>query len=143
MGLLADRIAGGAPLRTSWPHETPLTLTERMDAQAALVRLGYNPGEPDGVVGVATRAALRAWQKTTRVPADGYLSPEHAAEIAKEEARIAGYVLTPFGRRCWIPGIADRNPARRGACGPRHRPLADDPLATHGCHGVCASSQKK
>ena len=34
-------------------------------------------------------------------------------EKTKEEARIAGYVLTPFGRRCWIPGIADRNPARR------------------------------
>jgi DNA polymerase-1 len=32
----------------------------------------------------------------------------------REEARIAGYVLTPFGRRCWIPGIADKNPARRG-----------------------------
>ena len=35
-------------------------------------------------------------------------------ERTKEEARIAGFVLTPFGRRCWIPGIADRNPARRG-----------------------------
>jgi DNA polymerase-1 len=35
-------------------------------------------------------------------------------ERTKEEARIRGYVLTPFGRRCWIPGIADRNPARRG-----------------------------
>ncbi len=34
-------------------------------------------------------------------------------EAAREEARIAGYVLTPFGERCWIPGIADRNPARR------------------------------
>ena len=33
---------------------------------------------------------------------------------AREEARIAGYVLTPFGRRCWIAGIGDKNPARRG-----------------------------
>jgi DNA polymerase-1 len=32
----------------------------------------------------------------------------------REEARINGFVLTPFGRRCWIPGIADRNPAARG-----------------------------
>jgi DNA polymerase-1 len=34
-------------------------------------------------------------------------------ERTKEEARIHGYVTTPFGRRCWIGGIADRNPARR------------------------------
>jgi DNA polymerase I len=35
-------------------------------------------------------------------------------ERTKEEARIHGFVLSPFGRRCWIPGIADKNPARRG-----------------------------
>ena len=34
-------------------------------------------------------------------------------ERTKEEARIHGYVLTPFGRRCYIPGIADRNMAKR------------------------------
>jgi DNA polymerase-1 len=34
-------------------------------------------------------------------------------ERTKEEARRAGFVLTPFGRRCWIPGIADKNAARR------------------------------
>ncbi len=32
----------------------------------------------------------------------------------RDEARAHGYVLTPFGRRCWIQGIADKNPARRG-----------------------------
>jgi len=35
-------------------------------------------------------------------------------ERTKEEARINGFVVTPFGRRCWVPGIADKNPARRG-----------------------------
>ncbi len=35
-------------------------------------------------------------------------------EATREFARMHGYVLTPFGRRCWVPGIADRNPARRG-----------------------------
>ncbi len=34
-------------------------------------------------------------------------------ERTKEEARIHGYVTTPFGRRCWIPGIADRNMTKR------------------------------
>jgi len=32
---------------------------------------------------------------------------------AKEEARKAGFVLTPFGRRCWIKGIAEKNAAMR------------------------------
>ena len=31
----------------------------------------------------------------------------------KLEARRQGYVLTPFGRRCWVPGIAEKLPARR------------------------------
>jgi DNA polymerase-1 len=34
-------------------------------------------------------------------------------ERMKEEARIRGYVVSPFGRRCWVPGIVDKNPARR------------------------------
>ena len=34
-------------------------------------------------------------------------------ERTKEEARIHGFVLTPFGRRLYIPGIADKNMARR------------------------------
>ena len=34
-------------------------------------------------------------------------------ERTKEEARIHGYVLTPFGRRCFVPGIADKGAQRR------------------------------
>ena len=31
----------------------------------------------------------------------------------KADAKALGYVTTPFGRRCWVPGIADKNGARR------------------------------
>jgi DNA polymerase-1 len=34
-------------------------------------------------------------------------------EQAKRIAKDKGYVTTPFGRRCWISGIADKMPARR------------------------------
>jgi DNA polymerase-1 len=34
-------------------------------------------------------------------------------ETTKEQARINGYVLTPFGRRCWVPRIKDKIPSLR------------------------------
>jgi DNA polymerase-1 len=34
-------------------------------------------------------------------------------ERVRDEAREHGFVLTPFGRRVWIAGIADKNAARR------------------------------
>ena len=34
-------------------------------------------------------------------------------EETKRQARENGYVVSPFGRRCWVPGIADKNSARR------------------------------
>ncbi len=33
---------------------------------------------------------------------------------AKEEAKAKGFVRTPFGRKCFAPGINDKNPNRRG-----------------------------
>ena len=76
VGLLADAFAGAPPLRTPWPRETTLSLNDRLAAQTALASLGYNPGNADGVIGLATRQALRAWQKAQGLPADGYLTPE-------------------------------------------------------------------
>ncbi|TAL01755.1 MAG: DNA polymerase I, partial [Rhodospirillaceae bacterium] len=35
-------------------------------------------------------------------------------ERTKAEAKKNGYVMTLFGRRCWTPGIGDKNPAMRG-----------------------------
>lgn len=74
VGLLADRIAGRPQLARAWPVDQPLTLADRIAAQTSLNRLGFDSGEPDGVMGVKTRAAARAWQKSRALPADGYLT---------------------------------------------------------------------
>lgn len=87
IGLLADRFAGGGALVTPWPTETPLALADRMAAQIALARVGFNPGPADGVIGAGTRKALRAWQQSQQLPADGYLSNDMVARL-KAQAGI-------------------------------------------------------
>ena len=89
IGLLADRFAGGAPLVRAWPVETPLAISDRIGAQTALARLGFDPGAPDGVVGVNTRTALRAWQKARGLVADGYLSMDMVRRLNVEAGALA------------------------------------------------------
>lgn len=74
VGALAEAFSGGGALVRPWPYEVPLSLADRKAAQSALAQLGFDPGAPDGVIGVNTRVALRAWQQSRRLPADGYLS---------------------------------------------------------------------
>jgi membrane-bound lytic murein transglycosylase B len=88
VGMLADRFAGSAQLTRAWPAETPLSLVDRMTAQRALAALGFDPGTPDGVVGMNTRTALRAWQKARGLTADGYLSAEMVRRL-KAEAGVS------------------------------------------------------
>lgn len=88
IGLLADRFGGGAPPVTPWPVETPLSMSDRMAAQIALARVGFSPGPADGVIGAGTRKALRAWQQSQQLPADGYLSNDMVARL-KAQAGIS------------------------------------------------------
>jgi hypothetical protein len=92
VGLLADGFAGAPPLARPWPHETPLSLDQRLAAQSALTSLGFNPGQADGVIGLGTRQALRAWQKTQGLPADGYLSVDMVTRL---KAAASPQTLTP------------------------------------------------
>lgn len=94
VGLLADRIGGAGPLVTPWPHEEPLSLADRTAAQTALVKLGYDPGGMDGMIGAKTRAALRAWQRARGLPADGYLSLDL---IRRLQAEAQGSAPPPGG----------------------------------------------
>ena len=89
VGLLADRIAGAPPLTAAWPVEQPMTTQDRIGAQQALIALGLNPGQPDGVIGINTRAAVRAWQTSRGLPADGYLTVELSHRLQSEAASVA------------------------------------------------------
>ena len=81
VGLLADQIAGLPGPARPWPEETPLSLSDRTGAQTALKSQGYDVGEVDGVMGLKSRQALRAWQKSRGLVADGYLSPDMIARL--------------------------------------------------------------
>jgi DNA polymerase I len=70
-----------------------------MSAFGLAARLGIGPGEARGII-------------------DAYFAqyPGIRAEMErlKDEARINGYVLSPFGRRLWIADIKSKDPVRRG-----------------------------
>jgi membrane-bound lytic murein transglycosylase B len=75
IGHLADRLRGGGPFVQDWPrYERVLSRTERLELQQLLARHGYDVGEPDGLLGLRTRTAIRDFQaKNGRIP-DGFAS---------------------------------------------------------------------
>jgi membrane-bound lytic murein transglycosylase B len=73
VALLADRMAGGDPVKHSWPREErALSRNERISFQADLNKAGFDCGTPDGVLGRKTRSALRQYQMAHHMPADGF-----------------------------------------------------------------------
>ncbi|MCX8134057.1 MAG: DNA polymerase I [Roseococcus sp.] len=71
-----------------------------MSAYGLAARLGIPPAEG--------RAIIEAYFAQ-------YPGIRAEMERVKEEARVNGYVLSPFGRRLWIPDIAAKDPVRRAA----------------------------
>jgi membrane-bound lytic murein transglycosylase B len=77
VGVLAQRIAGGPGVQAAWPRELqPLTRGQVQAMQAALNQRGFTSGNPDGLMGPATRQALRQYQRSVEQPADGYPTVE-------------------------------------------------------------------
>jgi membrane-bound lytic murein transglycosylase B len=73
VGHLSDRIAGGGPLAYQRPaEEVPISRYDVVEIQSMLTTLGFESGEPDGLVGEKTRRAIRMFQKSIALPADGY-----------------------------------------------------------------------
>jgi len=77
IGHLADRLRGAGPILQPWPREErALTAQERFELQQRLATHGFNPGDPDGLLGAKTRAAIRDFQVQAGLIPDGYASTE-------------------------------------------------------------------
>ncbi|HEY5347359.1 MAG TPA: peptidoglycan-binding protein, partial [Rhizomicrobium sp.] len=77
VALLADQARGAPPVIAAWPRgEAVLSREQRFDFQNLLNTLGFDPGAIDGVLGHKTRAALRLYQKSRGLPADGWATLE-------------------------------------------------------------------
>lgn len=74
---LADRIAGREAQAAAWPEgDRMLARAEREELQRLLSAAGQDVGAVDGIIGIRTRAAIRAVQKVLGLPADGHPNGE-------------------------------------------------------------------
>ena len=72
---LGERIAGAGPMALSWPtDDKPLGRTQKKTLQTNLTRLGFDTNGIDGKLGPDSRKAIRAFQRSRGLPADGYAS---------------------------------------------------------------------
>ncbi|WP_291854375.1 lytic murein transglycosylase [Bradyrhizobium sp.] len=77
IGHFADRLRGDPPLVQPWPRqERVLSRAERLELQQLLAQRGLYKAAPDGQFGGQTREALRGFQASIGVPADGFASYE-------------------------------------------------------------------
>jgi membrane-bound lytic murein transglycosylase B len=84
VGHLSDRIAGGPPIRASWPRGyDPLSFDERKEMQRRLQRKGYAVEKIDGIVGPNTVTAIRAFQRSVGAEADGLPSQQLLALLKR------------------------------------------------------------
>lgn len=73
VGHLSDRIAGRGPIVAEWPRNlASLSRTQIKQLQSSLNAAGYSAGVPDGIMGPNTRKALRQYQRSQGLVADGY-----------------------------------------------------------------------
>jgi len=77
VGLLAQGLAGGPGVQAPWPRDLPaLSRSQLLALQTGLNARGFDSGTPDGVMGPATREALRRFQRSVGLVADGYPTPD-------------------------------------------------------------------
>jgi membrane-bound lytic murein transglycosylase B len=73
--LLAQRLTDGPGVQAPWPRDLQaLTRSQLIALQTTLNERGFESGAPDGLMGPATRGAIRRYQRSVGIPADGFPS---------------------------------------------------------------------
>jgi lytic murein transglycosylase len=72
----ASRLAGGPPLSKGNGPVDALSLAELKEVQQLLAKQGFDVGKIDGVIGAASREAIRTTQVKYGLPADAYPTAE-------------------------------------------------------------------
>ncbi|MDQ2929123.1 MAG: lytic murein transglycosylase, partial [Pseudomonadota bacterium] len=86
VGLLAQRLVDGPGVQAPWPRDLQaLTRSQLQALQAALNEHGMASGKADGQMGPATREALRRYQRSIGLPADGYPSLDLLQRLQPKE----------------------------------------------------------
>jgi lytic murein transglycosylase len=80
-GYLAARIAGSPPMLRPAVPVVQLPFNEIKELQGLLVRAGFNVGKVDGVLGQASRSAVKAMQIKFALPADSWPTAELLARM--------------------------------------------------------------
>jgi lytic murein transglycosylase len=72
IGHLSDRLAGGAPIRGSFPPDAQgMSIADRRELQRRLTAAGFDTEGSDGVIGPKTRSAISAYQSRAGMPVTG------------------------------------------------------------------------
>lgn len=83
VGLLSNHLAGKPGLERGWPrHLKPLDRAAMAELQMRLTAAGYDTFGADGLAGPNTSAAIRAFQESRGLIADGYASAELLAALS-------------------------------------------------------------
>ncbi len=89
-GHLADRISGAGAFHADMPDDGAMAIAETAMLQRRLAELGYSPGEADGILGPATRSALREFQLDRGLIADGYPDERTRSALTEPSDTSAG-----------------------------------------------------
>jgi lipoprotein-anchoring transpeptidase ErfK/SrfK len=84
----------GNKLSVPAPMTYPRTVSDTLEAQIALARLGISSGPIDGLFGSQTRAALRAFQRREQLPVTGTLDEPTRLRLMLTESPERIYTVT-------------------------------------------------